>query len=134
MAAFQVGVPGNRRRTGGEVLAHPPGTCRLILCFPVSQKSATYAANGQREAHRVQHRGGDGAVVEGVLDAVIATEKAPLVRLHLTQVKGRQRQTPCGWRDQEEGEVKGRQQEQKQRLERLKKTTEKTHQSWSSGD
>lgn len=46
-------------------------------------------------------------MVEGVLDAVIVTEKAPLIRTHLTQVKGCQRQAPCGWRDREEGEVRG---------------------------
>lgn len=40
-------------------------------------------------------------MVERVLDAVIVTEKAPLVRADLTQVKGRQRQTPCGGEDQE---------------------------------
>lgn len=43
-------------------------------------------------------------MVERVLDAVIVTEKAPLIRTHLTQVKGRQRQAPCGGRDREEGE------------------------------
>lgn len=67
----------------------------------------TYAANGQSEAYSVQHRGRDGAVVERVLDAVVVTEKAPLIGTHLTQVKGCQRQTPCGWRDREEGEIKG---------------------------
>lgn len=66
----------------------------------------TYAANGQAEAHRVQHRGGDCAVVEGVLDAVVATEKAPLIGTDFTQVKGCQRQTSCGRRDQEEEEVR----------------------------
>lgn len=95
----------------------PPETCQLLLCFPVyvpklSPESPTYAANGQREAYSVEHRGGDGAVVEGVLDAVIATEKAPLIRAHFTQVKGCQRQTPCGWRDWEEEEVKGGQKDQ----------------------
>lgn len=73
----------------------------------LSPESPTYAANGQCEAYSVQHRGGDGAVVEGVLDAVIVTEKAPLIRAHFAQVKGRQRQAPCGWRDWEEEEVKG---------------------------
>lgn len=58
----------------------------------------TYAANGQSEAHSVQHCGGDGAVVEGVVNGVIATEKAPLVGADLTQVKGCQWQTPCGQR------------------------------------
>lgn len=61
--------------------------------------SPTYAANGQGEAHGVQHSGGDCAVVEGVLDAVVVTEKASLIGADLTQVKGRQRQTPCGRRD-----------------------------------
>lgn len=87
MVAFLVGVPGNWRPTGVEVLAHPE-TCHLLLCFPVNLRSPTYAANGQREAYSVQHRGGDGAVVEGVLDAVIVTEKAPLIGTHFTQVKG----------------------------------------------
>lgn len=63
--------------------------------------SPTYAANGQGEAHGVQHCGGDCAVVEGVLDAVVVTEKAPLIGADLTQIKGRQRQTPCGRRDSE---------------------------------
>lgn len=40
--------------------------------------------------------------MERVLDAFVVTEKAPLVGTDLTQVKGCQRQTPCGWRDQEE--------------------------------
>lgn len=59
----------------------------------------TYAANGQRQAHRVQHRGGDRAVVEGVPDAVVATEKAPLIGPHFAQVEGRQGQASCGRRD-----------------------------------
>lgn len=67
----------------------------------------TYAANGQAEAHSVQHGGGDCAVVERVLDAVVITEKAPLIGTDLTQVKGRQRQAACGWRDREEEQVKG---------------------------
>lgn len=61
----------------------------------------TYAANGQGEAHSVEHRGAYGAAVERVLDAFVVTEKAPLVGADLTQVKGCQRQTPCGRRDQE---------------------------------
>ena len=44
----------------------------------------TYRHNGQGEAHGVQHRGGDGAVVERVADAVVCTEKAPLVGADLT--------------------------------------------------
>ena len=63
--------------------------------------SPTYAANGQAEAHSVQHCGGDCAVVERVLDALVVTEKAPLVGADLTQVKGCQRQAACGRRDQE---------------------------------
>lgn len=63
----------------------------------------TYAANGQGEAHSVQHCGGDCAVVERVLDAVVVTEKARLIGADLTQVKGCQRQTSCGRRDQEGG-------------------------------
>lgn len=39
--------------------------------------------------------------MERVLDAVVATEKAPLVGADLSQVKGRQRQTPCGRREQD---------------------------------
>lgn len=68
-----------------------PETGHLLLCFPVylpKPRSPTYAANGQREAYSVQHCGGDGAGVEGVLDAVIVTEKAPLIGTHFTQVKG----------------------------------------------
>lgn len=61
----------------------------------------TYGANGQGEAHSVEHCGGDCAVVVWVLDAVVTTEKASLVRAHLTQVKGCQGQTSCEWRDQE---------------------------------
>lgn len=44
-------------------------------------------------------------MVERVLDAVVVTEKAPLIGTDLTQVKGRQRQASCERRDQE-GEVK----------------------------
>lgn len=73
----------------------------------VPQAIPTYAANGQAEAHSVQHCGGDCAVVERVLDAVVVTEKAPLIGADFTQVKGCQRQTSCGRRDQEEEEVKG---------------------------
>lgn len=40
-------------------------------------------------------------MVERVLDALVVTEKAPLVRADLTQVKGCQRQTSCGGRDQD---------------------------------
>lgn len=69
-------------------------------------ETPTYAANGQGEAHGVEHCGGDCARVERVLDAVVATEKAPLIGADLTQVKGRQRQASCGRRDRE-GEVKG---------------------------
>lgn len=58
----------------------------------------TYAANGQSEAHRVQHCGGDRAAVVGVPDGVIGTEKAPLIGAHFAQVKGRQRQASCGQR------------------------------------
>lgn len=90
MVALLVGVPGNWCPTGVEAMAHPE-TRHLLLCFPVylqKLRSPTYAANGQREAYSVQHRGGDGAVVEGVLDAVIVTEKAPLIGTHFTQVKG----------------------------------------------
>ncbi len=72
----------------------------------LSNLPPTYAANGQGEAHSVEHCGGDCAVVERVLDALVVTEKAPLIGADLTQVKGRQRQTSCGRRDQEE-EVKG---------------------------
>lgn len=42
-----------------------------------------------------------------VLDAVVVTEKAPLVGAHLTQVKGCQRQGSCGRRDQEESQLEG---------------------------
>lgn len=66
----------------------------------------TYAANGQSEAHRVQHCGGDRAAVEGVPDGVVGTEKAPLIGAHFAQVKGRQRQASCGRRDQQEEQVK----------------------------
>lgn len=69
----------------------------LLLVAP------TYAANGQGEAHSVQHCGGDCAVVERVLDAVVVTEKARLIGADLTQVKGCERQTSCGRRDQEGG-------------------------------
>lgn len=65
----------------------------------------TYATNGQRQAHRVQHRGGDRAVVEGVPDAVVATEKAPLIGAHFAQVEGCQGQASCGWRDGREEAV-----------------------------
>lgn len=37
-------------------------------------------------------------MVEGVVDAVILTEKAPLIGLDFAQVKGCQGQSPCGWR------------------------------------
>lgn len=67
----------------------------------------TYAANGQHQAHRVQHRGGDRAAVEGVLDAVVATEKAPLIGAHFAQVEGRQGQASCGRRDEREGNRSG---------------------------
>lgn len=97
----QSGGPGTPRNTAANLV--PPS----FFCQSRGPEGPTYAANGQREAYSVQHRGGDGAVVEGVLDAVIGTEKAPLVRTHLTQVKGCQRQAPCGRRDGEEGEVKG---------------------------
>lgn len=40
--------------------------------------------------------------MERVLDAVVCTEKAPLVGTDLTQVIGCQRQTSCGRRDREE--------------------------------
>lgn len=73
---------------------------------------STYTANGQAEANSVEYCGGDSAVVEGVADAVIITEKAPLVRADLTQVKGRQRQTPCGGRDQEGGRGGGQRSKQ----------------------
>lgn len=63
---------------------------------------ATYGANGEDEAHGVEHRGGDCAGVVGVPDAVIATEKAHLIRADLTQVKDCQRQTPCGGQDRAE--------------------------------
>lgn len=66
----------------------------------------TYAANGQSEAHCVQHCGGDRAAVVGVPDGVVGTEKAPLIGAHLAQVKGRQRQASCGRRDQQEEQVK----------------------------
>lgn len=48
--------------------------------------------------------------MERVLDAFVVTEKAPLIGADLTQVKGRQGQTSCEWKDQEElplEEVKG---------------------------
>lgn len=134
MAAFPVGVPGKRRRTGGKVLARPPWKAPADLALPpFPRKRATYAANGQREAHRVQHRGGDGAVVEGVPDAVVATEKAPLVGPHLTQVEGRQRQAPCG-----SGGGRGQRsatgaKTEKRAIEK-KNNRKKTHQRWSSGD
>lgn len=67
--------------------------------------TATYAANGQRQAHRVQHCGGDRAVVEGVPDAVVATEKASLIGAHFAQVEGRQGQASCGRRDEREEQV-----------------------------
>ena len=47
----------------------------------------TYRDNGQGESHCVQHCGGDGAVVERVADAVVLTEKAPLVGADLTEFK-----------------------------------------------
>lgn len=87
----------------------------------------TYAANGQHQAHRVQHRGGDRAAVEGVADAVVATEKAPLIGPHFAQVEGRQGQASCGRRDEREGGVrngtgrsgKGRQQVVLRRTSRI---------------
>ena len=87
-------------------------TCRwwvniLAMRHVMPQVNPTYAANGQAEAHSVEHCGGDCAVVERVLDAVVVTEKAPLIGADLTQVKGRQGQTSCGRRDQGE-EVKRR--------------------------
>lgn len=65
----------------------------------VLMTTPTYAANGQRQAHRVEHRGGDRAVVEGVPDGVVATEKPPVIGAHFAQVEGRQRQASCGRRD-----------------------------------
>lgn len=58
----------------------------------------TYTTDGQYEAHRVQHSGGDGAGVKWVSDALVVTEKAPLIGLDFTQVKGRQRKASCGWK------------------------------------
>lgn len=72
------------------------------FCF-VNSSIVTYRANGQSEAHTVEHIGGDCAGVEGVADAVIVTEKAPLIGLDLAQFKGCQGQSRCGWRE----EVKG---------------------------
>lgn len=112
--ASLVGVPVNPRATAVALThlgIHASYSCGLIRQFifhmtkppPVAP---TYAANGQAEAHSVQHGGGDCAVVERVLDAVVITEKAPLIGTDLTQVKGRQRQASCGWRDREEEQVK----------------------------
>lgn len=79
-------------------------------CFVARQISPavtpTYAANGQSEADRVQHCGGDRAAVVGVPDGVVGTEKAPLIGVHFAQVKGGQRQASCGRRDQQEEQVK----------------------------
>lgn len=75
---------------------------------PQCPVTPTYAANGQHQAHRVQHRGGDRAAVEGVLDAVVATEKAPLIGAHFAQVEGRQGQASCGRRDEREGTSQAR--------------------------
>lgn len=77
----------------------------------------TYAANGQREAHSVEHRGGDCTGVERVLDAVVCTEKAPLVGTDLTQVEGCQRQTSCG-KERPGGITTGRVKKQKHHIER----------------
>lgn len=76
-----------------------------VCCWLPPPATPTYAANGQRQAHRVQHGGGDRAVVEGVPDAVVATEKAPLIGAHFAQVKGRQGQATCGRRDGREEAV-----------------------------
>lgn len=55
----------------------------------------TYTTYGKCEAHCVKHSGGDGAVVEGIADALIITEKAPLIRFDFTQVKRRKREPSC---------------------------------------
>lgn len=47
---------------------------------------ATYRANGHSEPHCVEDSRCDGTVMERVADAVIITEKAPLIRLYFCQV------------------------------------------------
>lgn len=68
----------------------------LGMCGMVA--SVTYTTDGQCEAHCVEHCGGDGAGVKRVTDALVVTEKAPLIGLDFTQVKGRQRKASCGWK------------------------------------
>lgn len=47
---------------------------------------ATYRENGQGEPHCVEDSGCDGTVMERILDAVIITEKASLIRFYFGQV------------------------------------------------
>lgn len=55
----------------------------------------TYTTYGKCEAHCVKHSGGDRAVMEGIADALVITEKAPLIRFDFTQVKRRKREPSC---------------------------------------
>lgn len=58
--------------------------------------SITYTTYGKCEAHCVEHSGGDCAAVEGIADALIITEKAPLIRFDFTQVKRCKWEAGCG--------------------------------------
>lgn len=104
-------TPAARPRRRAAIIAAAVDKSTCLQCdgasppppTPPCQVTPTYAANGQHQAHRVQHRGGDRAAVEGVPDAVVATEKAPLIGPHFAQVEGRQGQASCGRRDEREG-------------------------------
>lgn len=68
---------------------------RLWACLVWMLSGITYTTYGKCEAHCVKHSGGDRAVVEGVADALVITEKAPLIRFDFTQVKRRKREPGC---------------------------------------
>lgn len=62
---------------------------KAYILFPSPKATyvlATYRENGQGEPHCVEDSGCDGTVMERILDAVIITEKASLIRFYFGQV------------------------------------------------